>query len=531
MPTRTLCPDGFIPCELGNNGAGRLPWPCFWRLVTACEPTAATRPEPRPTGTARPVSRSRQRPAAAALSYTVAQRQEIANQLVADRAHAQYAAAELAYADRCRQTRPQRRRAATSCSTGATTAGGGRRRSRGSPMPIWRRNLSDVSVTPASCASSCAGWTARRLTRAAQDACRGCRARRPRRPACPSRPAAKPASSERSPATERPGGVLGVDGTGTPPRQAAALATLPAGALLAPVPFAAGSAMPPPTPTGSLRGRCQAASAADAGLKIVAPAGAPGSAPSGRERWRRAWCARVRRRIGLALAWKAAATRCVVYLASHPATLSTVRAASDSRARQDRARKRAHGRNWPHGTSLRIAPMKEPEFHRIRRLPPYVFAEVNRHEGARPRRRPGHHRSRHGQSRPADRRRTSSTSWSRPCATRETTATRPRAASPACARRWPAITRAASASSSIPRARSSSRSARRRASPISPRRSPRPGDTILVPNPSYPIHPFGFIIAGASIRHVPFGAGDRPDARSSARGAPSIRCRSRPRWC
>jgi alanine-synthesizing transaminase len=34
-----------------------------------------------------------------------------------------------------------------------------------------------------------------------------------------------------------------------------------------------------------------------------------------------------------------------------------------------------------------------------------------------------------------------------------------------------------------------------------------PGDTVLVPNPSYPIHPYGFIIAGASIRHVPFGPG------------------------
>ena len=30
-----------------------------------------------------------------------------------------------------------------------------------------------------------------------------------------------------------------------------------------------------------------------------------------------------------------------------------------------------------------------------------------------------------------------------------------------------------------------------------------PGDTILVPNPSYPIHQFGFIIAGASVRSVP----------------------------
>ncbi|MEO1092388.1 MAG: LL-diaminopimelate aminotransferase [Pseudomonadota bacterium] len=34
-----------------------------------------------------------------------------------------------------------------------------------------------------------------------------------------------------------------------------------------------------------------------------------------------------------------------------------------------------------------------------------------------------------------------------------------------------------------------------------------PGDTILVPNPSYPIHAFGFIIAGAAIRHVPIGPG------------------------
>jgi len=33
-----------------------------------------------------------------------------------------------------------------------------------------------------------------------------------------------------------------------------------------------------------------------------------------------------------------------------------------------------------------------------------------------------------------------------------------------------------------------------------------PGDTILVPNPSYPIHPYGFIIAGASIRHLQAGS-------------------------
>jgi alanine-synthesizing transaminase len=32
-----------------------------------------------------------------------------------------------------------------------------------------------------------------------------------------------------------------------------------------------------------------------------------------------------------------------------------------------------------------------------------------------------------------------------------------------------------------------------------------PGDVILAPNPSYPIHPYGFIIAGAVIRHLPVG--------------------------
>ena len=32
-----------------------------------------------------------------------------------------------------------------------------------------------------------------------------------------------------------------------------------------------------------------------------------------------------------------------------------------------------------------------------------------------------------------------------------------------------------------------------------------PGDLILTPNPAYPIHPYGFIIAGADIRHVPMG--------------------------
>lgn len=35
-----------------------------------------------------------------------------------------------------------------------------------------------------------------------------------------------------------------------------------------------------------------------------------------------------------------------------------------------------------------------------------------------------------------------------------------------------------------------------------------PGDVILVPNPSYPIHQFGFVIAGGSVRNVPVSTGE-----------------------
>ena len=35
-----------------------------------------------------------------------------------------------------------------------------------------------------------------------------------------------------------------------------------------------------------------------------------------------------------------------------------------------------------------------------------------------------------------------------------------------------------------------------------------PGDVILVPNPSYPIHQFGFVIAGAAVRSVPHEPGE-----------------------
>ncbi|HUA54518.1 MAG TPA: LL-diaminopimelate aminotransferase [Candidatus Sulfotelmatobacter sp.] len=41
-----------------------------------------------------------------------------------------------------------------------------------------------------------------------------------------------------------------------------------------------------------------------------------------------------------------------------------------------------------------------------------------------------------------------------------------------------------------------------------------PGDVIVVPNPSYPIHAFGFMIAGAAIRHLPCAT---PDQSHTAR--------------
>ena len=42
-----------------------------------------------------------------------------------------------------------------------------------------------------------------------------------------------------------------------------------------------------------------------------------------------------------------------------------------------------------------------------------------------------------------------------------------------------------------------------------------PGDVVLVPNPAYPIHAFGFILAGAAIRHVPANS---PEAYLSSVG-------------
>ena len=57
-----------------------------------------------------------------------------------------------------------------------------------------------------------------------------------------------------------------------------------------------------------------------------------------------------------------------------------------------------------------------------------------------------------------------------------------------------------------------------------------PGDVILAPNPTYPIHQFGFIMSGGVIRQLPAEPGDAISwPRSTVRcGTP---CPSRLRWC
>jgi alanine-synthesizing transaminase len=45
-----------------------------------------------------------------------------------------------------------------------------------------------------------------------------------------------------------------------------------------------------------------------------------------------------------------------------------------------------------------------------------------------------------------------------------------------------------------------------------------PGDVILVPSPTYPIHEFGFIISGAAIRHIPTTGGSQDPHAAFLRG-------------
>lgn len=150
--------------------------------------------------------------------------------------------------------------------------------------------------------------------------------------------------------------------------------------------------------------------------------------------------------------------------------------------------------------------MTEPEFHRIRRLPPYVFAEVNRLKAAA--RAQGRDIVDLGMGNPDS------------ATPRHIVDKLVEAARDGKTHRY-------STSRGIPGLRRAWAGyyARRFGVRLDPETQvcvtlgskeglanlaqaiTAPGDTILSPNPSYPIHPFGFIIAGASIRHVPFGPG------------------------
>ena len=150
--------------------------------------------------------------------------------------------------------------------------------------------------------------------------------------------------------------------------------------------------------------------------------------------------------------------------------------------------------------------MKQPEFHRIRRLPPYVFAEVNKMKAAA--RAAGRDIIDLGMGNPDK-------PTPQHIVDKLVEAVRdPKTHRYSTSKGIPGLRRALAAyyarrfgvkldpETEVCVTLGSKEGLANLAQAIT-----APGDSILVPNPSYPIHPYGFIIAGASIRHVPFGPG------------------------
>lgn len=289
-------------------------------LLTACEPSPPPGQSPARPVPPGPYPDLASVPPRPQLSYTVAQRQEIASQLVADRAHAQYAAAQLAYATGAAAAPPappEPAPAATPAPPPPAAAEG----DAGIANAYLATNLSDVRDTGK------LRQFMRRLDREAPDPwgprtlAEAIGLGGPDDPPAPGGSEAKPVSSEAQPATNVLGGVLGVDGTGTPPAAGtASLETLPTGALLALVPFAPGSTALPGDADAQLARAVREANAAETGLKIVAPAGATGLGP---ERARVVAASLVRQGASadrLSLGMEGSGDEVRVYLASHPAT-------------------------------------------------------------------------------------------------------------------------------------------------------------------------------------------------------------------
>ena len=161
------------------------------------------------------------------------------------------------------------------------------------------------------------------------------------------------------------------------------------------------------------------------------------------------------------------------------------------------------------------------EFHRIRRLPPYVFAEVNTAKAKA--RGTGEDIIDLGMGNPD-----SPTpahivaklieTVQDPRTHRYSTSTRH---SRDCGGRWPGYYRRRFDVALDPGdgGRSRRSGSKEGLANLACGRSPVPGDTILVPNPSYPIHQFGFIIAGASVRMRSRDAGRGDAAGAGSRGA------------
>lgn len=147
------------------------------------------------------------------------------------------------------------------------------------------------------------------------------------------------------------------------------------------------------------------------------------------------------------------------------------------------------------------------EFHRIRRLPPYVFAEVNKAKAAA--RAAGEDIIDLGMGNP------DSPPPQHVIEKLRETIGNPRVHGYSVSRGIPGLRKAQAAyyqrrfgvdldpESEIIATLGSKEGLANLASAIT-----SPGDTILVPNPSYPIHQFGFIIAGASVRSIPAEPGE-----------------------
>ena len=253
-------------------------------------------------------------------------------------------------------------------------------------------------------------------------------------------------------------------------------------APLASIGFAPGSAVLPPHATAHLERFLAEVKAPDVLIRVVGEADTPALALD------RAMV------VGIALVQRGVpADRLDLSLAPDPGAIRS------GCPRSHRRRDRAGALRASNGNGR---PMKHGQFHRIRRLPPYVFSEVNAMKAAA--RAAGHDIIDFGMGNPDG-------ATPQPIVDKLIEAVRnPRTHRYSTSRGIPGLRRAQAAyyqrrfgvaldpETEIVVTLGSKEGLANLAQAIT-----APGDVILVPNPSYPIHPYGFIIAGAAIRHVP----------------------------